>query len=122
VAGVSEFFAGELALVLNRGRGTAHHLHHRAQVWRDSLPATHGALAAGQLDLARAAVLADVLGGTSPEPARQVEARLLPDAGGPVGGPAARPRAGAAARALSDGLCKSSWSESGASASVGSTL
>ena len=31
-AGVSEFFAGELALVLNRGRGTANHLHHRARV------------------------------------------------------------------------------------------
>src|SRR5687768_6205495 len=39
-AGVSEFFASELAMVLNRGRGTANHLHHRAQVWHDNLPAT----------------------------------------------------------------------------------
>jgi hypothetical protein len=80
VAGVSEFFAAELALVLNRGRGTASHLHHRAQVWAENLPATYAALAAGELDLARAAALADVLGATSPQLARQVEALLLPEA------------------------------------------
>jgi hypothetical protein len=80
-AGVSEFFASELAVVLNRGRGTANHLHHRAQVWRHNLPRTFRALAAGDLDLARAAGLADVLGATSPALARQVEARLLPGAG-----------------------------------------
>ncbi|CCG04844.1 HNH endonuclease signature motif containing protein [Blastococcus saxobsidens] len=79
-AGVSEFFAGELALVLNRGRGTANHRHHRAQVWRDSLPATYRALSRGELDEARAAALADVLGHTSPELARAVEDLLLPDA------------------------------------------
>src|SRR3954447_21662529 len=73
IAGVSEFFASELALVLNRGRGTANHLHHRAVVWRDNLPATLAALSAGELDLARAAALADVLGATCPELARQVE-------------------------------------------------
>ena len=49
VVGVSEFFASELALVLNRGRGTAHHLHHRAVVWRDNLPATFRSLSAGDL-------------------------------------------------------------------------
>jgi hypothetical protein len=80
VVGVSEFFASELALVLNRGRGTAHHLHHRAVVWRDSLPATFRALGAGELDLARAAALADVLGATTPALAQQVEAVLLPEA------------------------------------------
>jgi hypothetical protein len=78
--GVSEFFAAELALVLNRGRGTANHLHHRAVVWRDYLPATFAALAAGELDLARAAALADALGATTPELAQQVEALLLREA------------------------------------------
>ncbi|WP_344689005.1 DUF222 domain-containing protein, partial [Blastococcus jejuensis] len=78
--GVSEFFAGELALVLNRGRGTARHLHHRALAWRENLPATYAALAAGDLDVARAGALADVLGATRPELARAVEARLLPEA------------------------------------------
>ena len=81
MVGVSEFFASELALVLNRGRGTADHLHHRAVVWRDNLPATFAALAAGELDLARAAALADVLGATSPGLARAVEEVLLPEAG-----------------------------------------
>ena len=78
---MSEFFAGELALVLNRGRGTARHLHHRALAWRENLPATYTALSAGDLDLARAAALADVLGTTRPELARAVEALLLPEAG-----------------------------------------
>ena len=68
---MSEFFASELALVLNRGRGTANHLHSRAVVWRDNLPATFAALAAGELDLARAAALADVLGATTPELAQR---------------------------------------------------
>jgi hypothetical protein len=80
VPGVSEFFATELALVLNRGRGTANHLHHRARVWRDSLPATFAALSAGDLDLARAAALADVLGATTPQLALAVETALLPEA------------------------------------------
>jgi hypothetical protein len=80
VVGVSEFFASELALVLNRGRGTANHLHHRAVVWRDNLPATFAALRAGELDLARAAALADVLGATGPELAQAVETILLPEA------------------------------------------
>ena len=80
VVGASEFFASELALVLNRGRGTANHLHHRAVVWRDSLPATFLAMSVGELDLARAAALADVLGATTPELARAVEEILLPGA------------------------------------------
>jgi hypothetical protein len=79
-AGVSEFFAGELAMVLNRGRGTANHLHHRARVWHEHLPATYGALSRGELDLARAAALADVLGDTRPELARAIEVMLLPEA------------------------------------------
>jgi hypothetical protein len=79
-AGVSEFFAGELALVLNRGRGTANHRYARAVAWRDNLPATHTALSRGELDTARAAALADVLGTADPELARTIEARLLPDA------------------------------------------
>nr|WP_041776484.1 HNH endonuclease signature motif containing protein [Blastococcus saxobsidens] len=78
--GVSEFFAGELAMVLNRGRGTANHLHCRAQAWRDNLPATFRALADGELDLARAAALADVLGNTRSELAVAIEALLLPEA------------------------------------------
>ena len=80
LAGVSEFFAAELALVLNRGRGTANHLHHRARVWRENLPATFAALAEGELDVARAAALADVLGATSPALAQVVETALLPEA------------------------------------------
>ena len=80
LGGTSEFFAGELALVLNRGRGTANHLHHRAQVWAENLPATYRALAAGELDLARAAALAEVLGHTSPELAQKIEGLLLPGA------------------------------------------
>ena len=80
LAGVSEFFTSELALVLNRGRGTADHLHHRALVWRDNLPGTFAALSAGDLDLSRAAALADVLGATSPALARAVEKILLPEA------------------------------------------
>ncbi|MBN1097339.1 DUF222 domain-containing protein [Blastococcus sp. TML/C7B] len=78
--GVSEFFTGELALVLNRGRGTASHRHARALAWQDNLPATLAALHRGELDEARAAALADVLGGADPELARTIEARLLPGA------------------------------------------
>ncbi|SDN76821.1 HNH endonuclease signature motif containing protein [Geodermatophilus sp. DSM 45219] len=79
--GVSEFFPAELAVVLNCGRGTAAHLAHRAWVYRESLPATWAALAAGTLDEARAKVLVDVLAHTSPAIARAIESRLLPGAG-----------------------------------------
>jgi Domain of unknown function (DUF222) len=79
--GVSEFFVPELAVVLNCGRGTAAHLAHRAWIYRENLPATWAALAAGTLDEARAKVLADVLAHTSARISRQIEARLLPEAG-----------------------------------------
>ena len=78
--GVSEFFTAELALVLNCGRGTASHIAHRASIYRESLPATWAALAAGELDEPRAKVLAEVLAHTAPVIARAVESRLLPDA------------------------------------------
>ncbi len=78
--GVSEFFPGELALVLNRGRGTATHLHARATAWRDKLPATYRELTRGELDEARAAALADVLGNVEPDLAGAIEAELLPEA------------------------------------------
>ncbi|MGY1706287.1 DUF222 domain-containing protein [Geodermatophilus sp. SYSU D00697] len=79
--GVSEFFTAELAVVLNCGRGTASHIAQRAWAYRESLPGTWAALADGALDEARAKVLADVLGHAGPAVARQVEARLLPEAG-----------------------------------------
>ncbi|MCV2489239.1 HNH endonuclease [Geodermatophilus sp. YIM 151500] len=79
--GVSEFFVPELAVVLGCGRGTAAHLAHRARTYRENLPATWAALAAGTLDEPRAKVLADVLAATTPAIARSIEARLLPEAG-----------------------------------------
>ncbi|TFV53918.1 HNH endonuclease [Geodermatophilus sp. DF01-2] len=78
--GVSEFFTAELAVILNCGRGTASHLAHRAWTYRENLPATWAAMAAGALDETRAKVLADVLQRTSPAIARAIEARLLPEA------------------------------------------
>jgi hypothetical protein len=80
--GVSEFFPAELAMVLNCGRGTATHLAQRAWLFRESLPATWAALAAGRLDERRAKVLADVLAHTAPGIARAVEAQVLPEATG----------------------------------------
>ncbi|SHH15837.1 hypothetical protein SAMN05444351_4129, partial [Geodermatophilus nigrescens] len=78
--GVSEFFTAELAVVLNVGRPTASTLAKRAWTYRESLPATWAALAAGELDERRAMVLVDVLQWTAPALARQVESRLLPRA------------------------------------------
>ncbi|MGR7025111.1 DUF222 domain-containing protein [Geodermatophilus sp. URMC 62] len=78
--GVSEFFTAELAMVLNCGRGTATHLAHRAWTYRESLPGTWAALAAGSLDETRARVLVDVLEHTDPAIARAVEAQLLAEA------------------------------------------
>jgi uncharacterized protein DUF222 len=80
--GVSEFFVPELAAVLNCGRGTADHLAVRAWAWRENLPGTLAALAAGELDEARAKALADVLGTAAPATARAVEDRLLGEATG----------------------------------------
>ena len=59
---------------------TASALAKRAWTYRESLPGTWAALAAGQLDERRAMVLVDVLQWTAPALARQVEARLLPGA------------------------------------------
>ncbi len=78
--GVSEFFLPELAVVLTCGRLAASTLAHRAWTWRESLPGTWAALAAGTLDEYRARVLAEVLAHTDPALARRMEARLLPDA------------------------------------------
>jgi Domain of unknown function (DUF222) len=78
--GVSEFFTAELSVVLNCGRGTAAHLARRAWTWREKLPATFAALAAGTIDERRARELADVLQHTSAEVARAVEDRLLGEA------------------------------------------
>ncbi|HJX43073.1 MAG TPA: DUF222 domain-containing protein, partial [Geodermatophilus sp.] len=84
--GVSEFFLPELAMILNCGRLAASTLAHRAWTWRESLPGTWAALAAGELDEYRARVLAEVLQHTDPALARRVEARLLPDAPGLTAG------------------------------------
>ncbi|MEX5721488.1 DUF222 domain-containing protein, partial [Geodermatophilus maliterrae] len=78
--GVSEFSPAELGMVLNCGRGTASHLAHRAWTYRSHPPATWAALAAGELDEARAKALVEVLEHTDPAVARTVEARLLPEA------------------------------------------
>jgi hypothetical protein len=78
--GVSEFFTTELAVVLNCGRVAASRLARRAWTYRESLPATWAALAAGQLDEYRALQLVEVLEHTAPSLARRVEARLLPEA------------------------------------------
>ncbi|MGY1607800.1 DUF222 domain-containing protein [Geodermatophilus sp. SYSU D00700] len=80
--GVSEFFTAELALILNCGRGTANHLAHRAWTYREKLPATWAALAAGTLDETRAKALVDVLEHADAGIARRIEARLLPEATG----------------------------------------
>jgi hypothetical protein len=80
--GVSEFFVAELAMVLNCGRGTASHVAARAWTWRESLPATHAAMRAGELDEPRAKALAEVLDTALPEVARGIEAQLLPEAAG----------------------------------------
>jgi hypothetical protein len=78
--GVSEFFVPELAHVLNCGRMSANLLAVRAWLWRESLPATRAAMAAGDLDEPRAKALADVLAQADPAVAREIEALLLPDA------------------------------------------
>ncbi|WP_245784504.1 DUF222 domain-containing protein [Geodermatophilus amargosae] len=78
--GVSEFFPAELAVVLNCGRLAASQLAHRAWTYRTHLPATWAAMAAGELDEYRARTLVEVLEHTDPAVARQVEARVLPEA------------------------------------------
>ena len=78
--GVSEYFSAELSMVLNCGRGTADHLAARAWTWREALPRTWAALAAGVLDEPRAKVLARVFEHADVDIARRVEAVLLPEA------------------------------------------
>ena len=78
--GVSEFFPAELAVILNCGRRSASLLAQRSWIYRESLPGTWAALAAGALDEARAKVLVDVLEHTDPAVARPVEAQLLAEA------------------------------------------
>ncbi|MGY1744278.1 DUF222 domain-containing protein [Blastococcus sp. SYSU D00695] len=78
---VSEFFPAELAMALNCGRGAAARLAARAWTWRDNLPGTFAALADGELDEARARVLAEVCEHADPGVARRVESALLAVAG-----------------------------------------
>jgi uncharacterized protein DUF222 len=71
--GVSEFFADELALILNCSRTAAPKLADSAALLIERLPATWAALADGQLDWPRArALAADLL-----EPARDVEPQVI---------------------------------------------
>ncbi|SDY38155.1 protein of unknown function [Modestobacter sp. DSM 44400] len=62
IAGVTEFFADELALVLSCTRTRAHNLAECALVLTEQLPTTWEALADGRIDLRRAAALAKALG------------------------------------------------------------
>lgn len=71
--GVSEFFADELALVLNCSRSSATRLADASAVLVHELPTTWAALADGQLDWPRARALAAELS----EPAREVEPAVL---------------------------------------------
>jgi hypothetical protein len=80
--GVSEFLPAELAMVLNCGRGTASQLAVRAHTYRENLPGSWAAMAAGVLDEPRAKALAEVLEHADRGVARRVEAELLPEATG----------------------------------------
>ncbi|GAB3352903.1 HNH endonuclease signature motif containing protein [Modestobacter lapidis] len=83
-AGVSEFFADELALVLNCSRAGATTLADHSMTLLNRLPATWAALADGELDWPRARGLAEELGwparGTDPQIVAEVEAAVLPTA------------------------------------------
>jgi hypothetical protein len=84
--GISEFFADELALVLGCSRAGATTLAEVSGTLVERLPATWSALADGELDWPRARALAQELGwparDTEPEVIAQVEAAVLPAAGG----------------------------------------
>jgi hypothetical protein len=73
VGGASEFFADELALVLNCSRTAATVLADGARMLTERLPATWAALADGQLDWPRARALAAEL----LEPARDLEPQVI---------------------------------------------
>ncbi|SDO71728.1 HNH endonuclease signature motif containing protein [Geodermatophilus sp. DSM 45219] len=83
-AGVSEFFADELALVLNCSRTAASVLAEHASTLTGTLRATLAALAQGRLDWSRARTIAEELGdkvrGTHPQVLAAVEAAVLPEA------------------------------------------
>ncbi|MGY1624767.1 DUF222 domain-containing protein [Geodermatophilus sp. SYSU D00965] len=84
-AGVSEFFADELALVLNTSRAAASGLIDQAAALTGTLPGTRAALAEGRLDWPRARAIAAELGwkarATDPAILAAVEAAVLPRAG-----------------------------------------
>jgi hypothetical protein len=84
-AGVSEFFADELALVLATSRAAATTLVEQAVTLTETLPATRAALAEGRLDWPRARAIAGELGwkvrATNPQVVAAVEAAVLPRAG-----------------------------------------
>lgn len=84
--GVSEFFADELAVVLNCSRTAATVLADTAWVLVERLPWTWAALADGELDWPRARALAVELAEAArdlePDVLRQVEAAVLPRAAG----------------------------------------
>src|SRR5205807_6864374 len=84
--GVSEFFADELALILNCSRTAATVLLEQAMTLTGRLGGTWAALADGRLDWPRARALAAELGhpaeGTAPEIIRAVEAAVLARAAG----------------------------------------
>ncbi|WP_158580003.1 HNH endonuclease signature motif containing protein [Geodermatophilus marinus] len=83
--GASEFFADELALVLNCSRTQASVTADDALTLVEKLPATRAALADGRLDWPRARAIARELGwkarGTDPRVIEAVEAAVLPIAG-----------------------------------------
>ncbi|SEO83570.1 HNH endonuclease signature motif containing protein [Trujillonella endophytica] len=83
--GVSEFFADELALVLNCSRTAASTLIDACEALWEKLPATLAALDAGTLDWPRARAIAEQLGhrarGVAPAVIAEVEAAVLPGAG-----------------------------------------
>jgi hypothetical protein len=84
LAGVSEFFADELALTLNCARHTATVLAEHALTLTQSLRATLEELAQGRLDWPRARTMAEELGwkvrDTHPAVIAEVEAAVLPEA------------------------------------------
>ena len=79
--GVADSFCHELSMLLNCGRRSASIRAQQAWTYRESLPRTWAALAAGTLDEPRAKALVEVLESADPAVARWVEARLLPEAG-----------------------------------------